>query len=157
MGVGKTPATSQASKGLVAGVRIPGNTPEHVLEALVEAQIEAAADWNTWWFLDQWERGNDPPCCAGCAGLLYVPDELASSSSIDVAPLVLAAGQASCGPAVAYSLGHERAAAMLAGSTPDEARAAYRPHLMKAGNRYWHAVVVGPDGKVDDVTEEMRR
>ncbi len=142
-------------------------------------QIEGAADVNTDWYLRQWEMGREPPCCAGCANLVYKPDRLGESSIVDAIPHLLKNGCVSCAPAVAMSLGHERASLIAAGGTWPEAKTAFSPVLERQDTagmvhgfvrgsagvgargprkvRYWHALMRRPDGSIEDVTEELKR
>lgn len=125
--------------------------PEPMRECLL-LRIEDAAERNTAWYLQQWNRGLDPPCCASCAGLRYVSRW---ESQIDTIPEIRKAGYCACGPAVAMSIGNHRAKLIRGGATWEEARQRYFADLLGSG-RSLHAVMVTPDG-VEDVTEEMGR
>jgi hypothetical protein len=153
-GKGKALANGLGSNKIV--VRFPPGAPDEILEAMLVNAIESAAAYNTWWYLDQWAKGHEPPCCAGCAELRFVPDPLGTETTVETAPAIMLAGSASCGPAVAMSLGHERAALISKGATWEEAMERVRPVPEQTGGRYWHAVIY-KDGERDDPTEEMKR
>lgn len=137
----------------LSGAMGVGALPREALERCLLLRIEDAAEQNTAWYLAQWRRGRDPECCPSCAGIRYVPRW---ESQIATIPEVQRKGACSCGPAVAYSLGHERAVLIRDGYSWDEAREEYYCELYPEGPKQYHAVMVTPDG-TKDVTEKMKR
>jgi hypothetical protein len=121
------------------------------LSALVDAAAWATARWAA----VELEAGRDPPCCLGCAGLLYLPD----APSADLVRLrtgaaLLAGRTASCGEVVAYQLGKLRAQRGRAGL---EDSGAGWPVVEPRGAGRYHAVIRMPDGTVWDPCDEMMR
>jgi hypothetical protein len=136
----------------------PENLPEDFVERMLVRAVDEAAEANAEWYWLEWHAGRlttEEKCCAGCAGLKYVPDKRAGCIAIDLVPEALRKGTASCQTAVAMSLGHERALLWLDGVSRAEARQMYQPVAQKQGPRYWHLLVRMPDGGIDDPTAEM--
>lgn len=133
-------------------IELPGAPRVEVLSAL----IEAATVSNTAWYLDQWRAGADPPCCAGCADLLWRPDVLDVESLLVALPHAFARDSASCHTAAAISAGHERAADIRKGLSWNHAAARHRVELRETGPRTWHAYLL-TNGRIVDPTEEMKR
>ena len=129
--------------------------------ALLSAAIEEVVAASVSYFHTEWEAGREPPCCLGCAGVRYVPDEPGVVSEIVGARQVLRDGKASCNSAAGYYAARERALALWNGQDPATASQAHRVELEarehpKATDGYWHALVVGPAG-MTDVAEETAR
>lgn len=134
-----------------AEVTYPGKPSLYVLGLQLEALCEA----NARWYLDELAAGRKPACCAKCAGAVYKPDSITvrwrGGSEICAHPN---AGY-SCHEIAAWDAGVKRAKAVLEGTPPDEARAAYRCEFVPGKNGP-HAVVLTPEGMVDG-TKTMRR
>lgn len=133
-------------------IDLPGEPSPEVLTALVEA----AAVANTLWYLDQWRMGLDPPCCCGCAGLLWLPDELATRSLLVALPHAFAQKTVSCHTAAAVSVGHERAVDVRNGLPWDLAAQRHSVELHQTGPKLWHAYM-RTLGKLEDPAAEMER
>lgn len=133
-------------------IDLPGEPSPEVLLPL----IDAAAVSNALWYLEEWKAGKDPPCCAGCAGLLWLPDEHAIESLLVALPRAFAVATASCHTAAAISVGHERAVDLREGCPWDLAMVRHRPELRLTGTRQWHAFMRTPSELVD-VTAEMEK
>lgn len=135
------------------------NMTEEQVASTLFGMVDEAAEANAEWYFAEWTAGRlkpDEKCCAGCAGLLYMPDMESHAIIVRLVPVLLVRGRASCQEAVAMSLGHERALDWLEGTPRAEARRRWRPGLEKTKPRYWHVVVMGPNGR-DDPTEEMKK
>lgn len=137
-------------------INLPAGISRKLKAAAILAEVEAAAIWNEAWYLERAARGlGTDPCCAGCAGARFAKSAKSVAPGVDTAPIVVRTKKADCKAAAAMSLGHERAMAIIAGTSPLEARALYQPRLEPTDDPdYWHVVVVGPEGR-DDPTEEM--
>lgn len=130
--------------------------------------ISGAADAVAAWYLDQWELGNEPPCCAKCAGAQYRPDKTQTQVILDLADEVLRKRRGSCQSIAAMHTGHKRAERINqlldeGYSEEDawiEARRAFRigleeQGLDKEGNPYFHAYSVD-EGERHDGTVGMK-
>lgn len=126
--------------------------------------VSAAADQNADWYLEQWALGEDPPCCAKCAGVRWKPDKIRTDIKIDLAPVILDKGVASCQSIAAMHTGHKRAElirSMLNDGHSEEdawaeARYRYRVAFEPQDERYYH-VVCYDDGELHDPTVGMKK
>src|SRR3990172_3272199 len=104
---------------------VPADFDDDLLRQTLGQEIEAAANINTAWYLRQWELGDDPPCCAKCAGIRYVPAAKGSGEwRVVTAPVMLQRGSASCESIAAMHTGHKRADAIrtaMAGGADERA------------------------------------
>lgn len=144
---------------------VPADFDDALLIQTLGQEVEAAANINTAWYLQQWELGQDPPCCAKCASVRHVPAGKSTKWRVVTAPLVLARMEASCESIAAMYTGHKRAdhirTAMAAGKSERdawrEAKALYQIQLEDTNDpRYWHVVSLD-DGVRHDATEGMSR
>ncbi len=127
------------------------------------AALEAAAWANVRWFLALRERGVEPPCCFGCAGIDYVPDRPAVDVELATGDELVARGRGSCGELVAFEVGRRRAEAIAQGSTPAAAAAVAWPELLLSKvvrngqggtDETWHAITRLRDGGLVDPAVE---
>lgn len=135
---------------------------------------------NTLWYLREWLVGHRTAphlaahCCCGCAGVKYKPDRLNVEVDVIPAPIAFQTKVASCGTAAAVSAANHRAkeieeAVGLSRDVIDQiangegagwdayldARARWRVRIDERVPGLYHAVVVQPDGQIDDPTKEM--
>jgi hypothetical protein len=154
-------------------VRVPGDwSTDRIMQSLAQA-VNAACDMNFYWYLGEWDVGNDPKCCPHCAGLKYVPGSMQPPWHVDVAPVLLAQGSTSCESAAAMHTGHKRADAfrqLVSGRplldvlwTKEGRRAAAHARslftiMLEDTNtpNYWHVVSID-EGERHDATEELDR
>ena len=112
---------------------------------IVELQTEA----NTRWYLDQWRRGADPPCCSKCAGVQYHPTgRNAHLEYLGVSELYRRK-RGSCRDIAAADCAAKRAKAIKSGMSPEGARQMYVCVLRPHGDHDWHATVRTPEGEKD--------
>lgn len=140
-------------------IACPGAPRAEVLEAAIEALVAA----NTVWYLEQLERGVEPPCCAECGGVKYRPGDPGTRAELHGAPQCFARGIASCEEAAAIEAGRGRALAILGGASYRQAAALHYVELgdgyhpkQRPGEPYWHAYYVSPAGRKDATTEMER-
>ena len=77
--------------------------------------IEELTRQNVDYFTSEWAAGRAPPCCLGCAEVLYVADDPSATLQLQGARQLLRRGQASCHSIAAYEAGHQRAEAIARG------------------------------------------
>lgn len=124
--------------------------------AVLHRLVDAVATSNALWFLDQWAKGKDPPCCCKCAGVLYKPEEPTPLGTWCVGlPRAFEMPTASCHTATAVSVGHSRAKDVRDGCPFEVAMNRHTVLLEQQGPVYWHALYLRPDGEVRDVTKKM--
>lgn len=135
-----------------------GAAPPEAVEDLLRLRIEEACVKNMCWYLQQYARGNKPPCCSKCAKIKYVPT--AEMEIVAIPELVVAnkwpPKRWACGPATAMAIGAERVKLIRKGASWDEACAAYFAEIEARGDGEYHALMVTPEGIVD-ATEKMER
>ena len=134
-------------------IRCPGAPSGHALGSLLEALVEANADW----YLDQWGVGNRPATSAAEAGVRYRSHAFRSSETWRGAAEILKTPRAgySCQEIAALDAGAMRASALWAGESREDARRRYCAWVEEHGPKDWHALVVTPNG-YRDPTEELR-
>ncbi len=131
--------------------QLPGTPDPAVLEATIEVVVVA----NARWYLEQWGKGRDPPCCCGCAGLPYKPDDRRIVMMPVACPYVFNEPHVSCQTAAAVHAGRCRAIELEQGTSPALARERHRVELRPGtGRLFWHALYSGPQG-LQDVTTEL--
>lgn len=142
------------------GITLPEGMPAGVLRRKMIEALEAAAEFNTDWYLAEWAAGRKPPCCAGCGGILYAPDPPSYDIHVDTTPVVLAKGKASCGSVVAMGIGHDRAEAIAKGMSREQARRTWLPWVTTENNDarglVCHARVKTPQG-IENPVAELKR
>lgn len=155
-------------------IKIPDLDREQ-LAAAAQHVLNAVAKINADWYLSQWEirdrlkasgradaaSQHDPPCCAKCGGVRYVPErDLAHNVDTSTMPEVLRSGSASCQSIAAGHTGHKIAEAVYGGMPWEEACrrfvVAMAPGDMATRPRLLHAICLD-DGKFVDATEGMIR
>lgn len=144
------------------------------------SELEILALENTLWYLREWSVGHrDAPhlaahCCCGCAGVKYKRDRPGYEIDLIPAPIAFGTKVASCGTAAAVSAANHRAKEVEAAVGLDQAvidsiaagegegwdayqdaRARWRIRLVEQVPGLYHAIVINPDGQVDDPTKEM--
>jgi hypothetical protein len=91
-------------------IEVPNDLDDALLESILGQAVESATNMNVFWYLQQWELGQKPPCCPKCAGMRYVPEKPAADKwRCVIAPVVLSRGHASCESVAAMHTGHKRA------------------------------------------------
>ena len=126
--------------------------------ALTQA-LQALAEANAVWYLQQVEMGLKPPCCAKCGGVRWKPDH--RTQKVLGGPAMLSRGVASCGSIAAYDAGVEMAKDVLnrSGDLYESARwyrVQLEPRDEANGVETFHAVFTTPDG-LKDPTAKMER
>lgn len=128
-------------------------TPERpVLEVLLDALAEA----NRLWYLEQWKARRDPPASAREAGVRWRPDRPDVQAVFEDAPTVFSQGVASCGPIAAITVGHARARDQLDGFSIEAAQVQSRVVLRSQMPGVWHALAQLGTTMVDP-TKGMKR
>lgn len=124
---------------------------------VLEALLEALAERNRFWFLQQWIDQAEPPRSAVEAGVIWRPDRPGTFAILQDAPTVFTQKVASCGPIAAISVGHARAQAQMDGASLEAVRARHRVVLQPLrGPNEWHAFHA--DGKkLTNPTTGMRK
>lgn len=110
---------------------------------------------NTLWYLQQWEAGEDPACCCGCANVLWQPDGLAPESICIALPHAFERRAVSCHTAAAVAIGHERAMDIRDGAPWHVALGRHGVELHPRGPLQFHAFMRS-NGELRDPTEEMQ-
>lgn len=128
-----------------ADLTLPGTPCLYVLGTLLEALIEA----NCRWYLEEIRAGRKPPCCAGCGGVVWAPDDVTrrwrgGSQMVDHP----SAGY-SCHEIAGYDCGVARAKLVLQGVPMVEARRVTYGDFEQRRDGTLHAIYVTPKGKQD--------
>lgn len=155
-------------------IALPEVTREE-FAAAAQQVLNAAAQINADWYLNQWRRRDelrkvgdkraalkfDPACCAKCAGVKYVPDRaMTEEVVVDTTPQLFAKRQGSCQSIAATHAGHKIAEAVYNGMPWTEACSRYLVAMAPGDDpskpRLLHAVCLD-DGELVDPTEGMVR
>ncbi len=153
--------------------QVPSDFDDDELGQSLAQEVEAAVMINFYWYLREWDAGNDPKCCPKCAGIKYRPQLPSTQWFVKTAPVIVEEGYASCESATAMHTAHKRADGFrnLVGGGPGlvakaatpkgmqaivQVKDAYRIQLEPQGPSYWHVVSID-EGERHDATEEMER
>lgn len=125
----------------------------------ITSALNALAQANAAWYLEQWGNGHDPPLSAADAGVRHVGRGGASGRTYPGAPEVFRAGVAECGPIAAITAGAMQAVARARGMFAETAALRWSVALEYSSDPggvtpdYWHAVVMSPGGRFDPTQE----
>lgn len=138
---------------------LPALDPGQMAIAL-QLILQALAEFNANWVMDEWEAGRLPKCCAKCNGTRYVPPKgVMREQTFLSSPELFNRGYGACGEIAACHTGHKIAEAVQKGSSWTEACKNYRvvfdPTKNPKGPFYFHAIC-DDNGQILDPTIGMQ-
>jgi hypothetical protein len=127
---------------MIIGLSIPScvASSDDALEALIEAMLELVVLQNVEFF----KANPDAPCCLDCGTIRYREPAFSDRTIFASAEDVLRLRETGCGAAAAYVAAKARTKGVLARAVVD-----------RTAPRDYHAVVLYPDGSIEDPTANL--